>query len=84
MNDYVTSLIRTYVPVAVGALAAWLEQKGLNLDPSATAGLMTFLTALSTAVYYLVVRLLEKYASPRFGWLLGWAKSPTYPAPTKQ
>jgi hypothetical protein len=78
MNDLIASQIRTWVPVAVGALASWLETRGLHIDADALAGLIAFLTALSTAVYYLVARLLEKYVSPKFGWLLGWAKAPNY------
>jgi hypothetical protein len=43
---------------------------------------MAFLTALSTGVYYLVVRVFEHYVSPRFGWLLGFPAAPTYDAKT--
>jgi hypothetical protein len=78
MNDLVTSYIRTIVPSIVSAAAAFLTARGFNLDQNALVGLTAFLTSLFMAVYYLAVRLFEKYASPKFGWLLGYAKAPTY------
>ncbi len=78
MNELVISQIRTLVPVAVGAVVTWLATKGMTLDDNTVQGLIAFLTGVSTAVYYLVVRLAEKYLSPKFGWLLGYAKMPVY------
>lgn len=80
-SNFVTSLIRTYVPIGAGAVISYLLSKGINLDESARTGLVTFLTALSQGVYYLVVRLFEKYVSPKFGWLLGQAKQIKYVQP---
>lgn len=75
MNTTITSLIRTYVPVAVGAVVAWLLALGVNLDDQTTAGLTAALTGVITAVYYTLVRLLEtRY--PWVGALLGVPKSP--------
>ncbi len=77
MNDYVVSLIRTLCPVIVGSVAGFLAAKGINLDPSATAGLTAFLSGLFTTVYYLTVRIIEsKY--PKAGYLLGVPKKPEY------
>jgi hypothetical protein len=71
------SLVRTLVPIVVG----WLLSVGLA-DAGVTEGDLTpAVTALVTAVYYVGARLLEHYASPRFGWLLGKATAPTYQAP---
>lgn len=78
MNELVISQIRTWVPLFVGALASWLATRGINLDDTAVQGLVAFLTALLGSLYYLVVRLFEKYVSPKFGWLLGYAKMPIY------
>jgi hypothetical protein len=73
MGDFLVSLIRTWVPVAIG----YLVTVGLlptDLSDQATAAL----TAVITAVYYGLARLLEK-RWPVFGWLLGVPKEPSYP-----
>lgn len=80
MSDFVTSVIRTWVPILVGAAASWLTTKGVELTPEATAGLATFLTALFGGVYYVVVRLLERQW-PQVGVLLGSTKKPEYRDP---
>ena len=80
MTDTVLSLIRTYVPVAVGSFISWLVTLGVVLDPTAEAGLITALTGLLIAVYYTVARLLEK-KWPFFGFLLGSKKQPEYVQP---
>lgn len=80
-SNFVTSLIRTYVPIIAGALISYLLSKGIDLDEGARTGLVTFLTALSQGLYYLLVRLFEKYVSPQFGWLLGQAKQVKYVEP---
>ena len=75
MNTLVLSLIRTYVPVAVGAFVAWLLALGVELDEKSATGLTVALTGLLIAVYYTLVRLLERQW-PAVGVLLGVAKSP--------
>lgn len=80
MSDFVTSFVRTYVPIAVGTIISWLATKGINIDPQASAGLVAFLTGLIIAVYYGAVRLLEK-KFPQIGWLLGSVKKPEYTQP---
>lgn len=77
MNDFITSLVRTYVPIGVGAIASYLLTKGIELDANAQLGLVTFLTALSQGVYYLAARLLEQ-KFPQLGFLLGSSKKPEY------
>lgn len=71
LNDTVTSLIRTWVPLAVGwvitALAVDVDSEAL------TAGLVSIVTA----VYYLVARVAEQRWAPA-GWLLGSPKAPSY------
>ena len=37
--------------------------------------------ALSTSFEQVIVRLLETYVSPKFGWLIGLAKAPAYSKP---
>lgn len=82
MNSYITSLIRTWTPIIVGSLISWLATRGLSIDKNASDAAVTFLTALIIALYYVVVRLFEKYVSPKFGWLLGMASAPNYPKAT--
>lgn len=78
MNNFVLSQIRTYTPIAAGAFLAWLASRGITLDANAQASLIVGLTGLTQAVYYFVIRVLEKYAGPKFGWLLGSTQQPTY------
>lgn len=77
MNSFLTSIIRTYVPIAVGSLASYLALHGMELDATTLAGLTAFLGGIISAVYYLVVRLLEK-KFPKVGVLLGVAAKPIY------
>lgn len=58
-SNVVPSLIRTYVPLGVGVGLSYLATRGVHLDPQAQAGLIALLTAVLTAVYYTVVRLVE-------------------------
>ncbi|WP_328434853.1 hypothetical protein [Streptomyces sp. NBC_00425] len=74
MNLY-TSLVRTGVPAAVGWLIAVGLRYGLRLDETAVTGV---LTPVATFAYYGVFRLAEEHLSPRFGWLLGYARPPQY------
>ena len=76
-NNFVTSLIRTYVPILVGALASYLLTLGLELDANAQLGLVTFLTALLQGGYYLLARILER-RYPKLGLLLGSEAQPKY------
>lgn len=78
MSDFVTSLIRTYVPIAVGAVASYLLTAGIEIDANAQLGLVTFITALLQGVYYLVARLLERKMPSIGGLLLGSSKKPEY------
>lgn len=77
MTNFATSLIRTYVPIIVGALASYLLTRGVNIDANAQLGLVTFLTALLQGVYYLIARLLERQF-PQLSVLLGSNKVPNY------
>jgi hypothetical protein len=72
LNDTAVSLIRTWVPVAVGAVLAFLANKGFNIDLNQTA-----VTGVVIAVYYALARFLEK-RYPFLGFLLGVPKEPAY------
>lgn len=78
MSDFVISLIRTWTPVLVGSLLAWLAGKGLEIDPADAAGLITALTGIFIAAYYLLARLIEKWLPALGGLLLGSRKQPDY------
>jgi len=78
MSNTVVSFIRTYVPVAVGALISWLVAHDVVLDEEAQTGLTIGLTGLVIGLYYLVARILER-KWPLFGFLLGTPKvQPVY------
>lgn len=70
------SIVRTVVPIVVGAVLGFFASTSIPLDPEFEGLLTTVLTLLLTTAYYVAVRLFETYVSPKIGWLLGWAKSP--------
>lgn len=77
MSTFVTSLIRTIVPMLVGRLAALLLTIGIELPETAFENLEATLTVALAAAYYAGVRALEK-RWPQAGWLLGKAVQPVY------
>jgi hypothetical protein len=75
MSDRIVALIRTAVPAAVGAAATWIAKHfGVQIDTATTAAIAT---AAATSVYYELVHTLE-LRWPKFGVLLGVAKTPSY------
>ncbi|MGQ3384550.1 hypothetical protein [Glutamicibacter sp. TV12E] len=70
------STVRTIVPIVVGAVLGWFTAVNVTVDPEFEKALAALLTLLLTTVFYVLVRLVETYVSPKFGWLLGYAKSP--------
>lgn len=77
-NDFLISVIRTAVPVAVGAVLAWLASRaGIILDADSSAALTTSAVAVSVAVYYALARALET-RWPWLGVLLGRRAKPVY------
>jgi hypothetical protein len=82
VRDLGASLVRTFVATAVGVGIAWLAKNAhFVIDDATSAGLVQAFTGVVIGAYYLVVRTLETKV-PAFGWLLGLAKLPTYPAAT--
>lgn len=77
MSDLVIATIRTVVPAFVGTFVLFMAQNGISLDETAISGLVAFLVALFTAVYYVAVRLLGK-RFPHAEVLLGATKTPEY------
>jgi len=73
-NDTIVSLIRTWVPMAAGFIAAQLLGLGIEGDASA---IEQAVTPIVMGAYYVIARGLER-AHPAFGWLLGVPKAPSY------
>lgn len=71
-DDLLVSLRRTLVPMIVGLVAGSFLAGYVNPD-----ALDEVVTGAVTAVYYLVVRVLESKV-PAFGVLLGSRKQPVY------
>jgi hypothetical protein len=80
LNDTLIGLIRTWVPITVGAALSWLATNGLELDKETQTAAIVASTGAIQALYYTTVRLLENKV-PQIGWLLGSAKTPSYSAP---
>lgn len=76
-NNFVISLIRTYVPIAAGAVISYLLTLGIDIPADTRTGMVTTLTALTQALYYFIARKLEK-KWPQLGVLLGVAAKPKY------
>ena len=74
MTDYGRSLIRTFVPLMVGSLVAWLASRGVKVDESTV---LPAIDVVVTAVYYGIVRWAET-RWPKAGWLLGAPGAPSY------
>lgn len=68
------SIIRTVVPLVVGWLAGLPIAQRIGIT---STDITAAVTAVTGAVWYVAVRLLETYG-PQWGWLLGYAQAPTY------
>ena len=78
LKDSIIALIRTAVPALVGWVIARLAAYGLELDAETQAQLIAVCLLLATTGYYALVTFLERKVHPGFGWLLGYAKAPSY------
>ena len=70
------SMVRTFVPLIVGLLLSLTIFSNAN-----TAAVTELATALFSALYYVIARLLEHFVSKSFGWMLGYPAVPVYPKP---
>lgn len=78
MKNLFDSLVRTLTPLIVGSVVGWFVTAGITLDPEFEGALTLVVSGLLASLYYIGVRLLEQYVTPRFGWLLGVARQPVY------
>ncbi|MDJ0338276.1 hypothetical protein [Cryobacterium sp. PH31-O1] len=81
MSNFFIAIIRTFVPIAVGAVVGWLASVGLELDPEVQAQAVLGISTLAASLYYLGVAALAAKV-PAFGWLLGVARNPVYTLPS--
>ncbi|GAA4204495.1 hypothetical protein [Actinocatenispora rupis] len=77
MSDYLTSIIRTAMPVAVGALISWAALHGVNVPAGDRETVAAATTGVLILVDYAVVRAAER-RWPSAGLLLGTARTPRY------
>lgn len=82
MKELLISAVRTTTPYLVAILIGLLSRSGIDVDPTTASDLTRSLTVLFEVIvgtlYYIIVRWLEVNVSPKFGWLLGYAKMPVY------
>lgn len=78
LRDSLIALIRTGVAAIVGALITWLVSQGVEFPEDFATTLTAALFAFATALYNWLVILLQTKVHPAFGWLLGFAKAPSY------
>ena len=80
MNDYLTSLIRTYVPLGVAYLVGWLASLGINVTDSQREAIAGAIGVVAAGLYYALIRKLEA-KFPKVGILLGKPAAVSYSAP---
>lgn len=68
------SVLRTVVPIIYAMLVKWGVVSWLDLPNLLWENVIT---AVVTTVFYVVLRLAERYQS-QIGWLLGYAQQPVY------
>lgn len=78
MKAIFESLVRTITPLIVGAVVGFFTTRGIEVDPELSVSIATGVTVLASGAYYFVVRLLEHYVAPKFGWLIGLDREPRY------
>jgi hypothetical protein len=73
LTDFAKSHCRVIVAAVVGFVISYALRHGADLSNYQGA-----LTTVLTVAYYALVRILERYVTPKFGWLLGLAQQPVY------
>lgn len=69
------SFVRTFVPIAVGQVVAYLATLGINVPENVETAFTVVLGFVVASAYYAAVRFLEQ-KWPKLGALLGWAATP--------
>lgn len=73
-KTFLPSVLRTVVPLIYAMLVRWGVVSWIDPDDMFVTN---FLTVVVTGVFYVLLRLLEKYWD-KIGWLLGYAQQPVY------
>lgn len=71
-------LARTAAPILAGFVLTFLTGLGLNVEDELGGQITLVIFGLLAYGYYIAATLLERYVSPKFGWLLLIAKAPEY------
>ncbi|NEA22603.1 hypothetical protein [Actinomadura bangladeshensis] len=87
MDDYFVSLIRTWVPIGIGNVLAWLAVHfGVIVDADSSTQFKLGAAAVVVAGYYAVARLVEERwpAVGRFLVALGLRRAPATYGPAQR
>ena len=87
MSDYLTSIIRTLVPVGVGSLIGLLAKNGITIGEADSAALTAAIIAIAISAYYALARAVEQSRQPWLAaigrFLLGGVnRAPVYVPPS--
>lgn len=88
LNDQIVAGIRTFVPWIVGVIISQLAMQGIDVDGILKSlsdigitvdvgSIVVTVTGVITAAYYALAKWAEA-KWPQVGWLLGYAKAPSY------
>lgn len=77
-HDSIIAAIRTGVAAIVVTVISLFIRNGIEIDDTLAGSLTVALTGLGIAAYNWLVIVLEKKVDPRFGFLLGIPKTPSY------
>lgn len=78
VGNVIVANVRTFVPIAVGALLTWVAAKlGIVVDDNTRMTAAALAVTIVTAAWYYVVHAIEQ-EWPNVGWLFGQAALPYY------
>lgn len=72
-----SSLVRSLVPLLAGLVITQALRLGVHLDQGTVTDVVQ---AVVTGLYYTAFRWAEVHLGPGWGWFLGLARPPKYPA----
>lgn len=78
VKDLFIGIARTASPMIAGYVISLFAMAGLELSPEQQVQVSFLVFSAISLLYYVLARVCEEYVSPKFGWLLGVAKTPDY------
>ena len=79
LKTLIPGVVRTLVPALVAFIIALAAKANIHLDSEALEVVVEGIVTLGlTGVYYVGVRILERFRSSKWGWLLGYPAQPVY------